>query len=107
MGGPSGMGYTYRTTTILLLSDLLQGSNLAFGLIYGYLLLAIAQQGNASRVVSAVFKPVKARNQYRVSPTRSYISYYSTHKNVLFTRSMSKAMHLSFIVPRTYLQLRH
>lgn len=60
MGGLSGMRYTYRTTTVFLLSDLFQGRDLALGLIDSYLLLAVTQQGYASRIVSTILKPVKA-----------------------------------------------
>ena len=86
MGGPTGVGDAYGTRAVFIAGGFFQSRDLAFGLIDGYLLLVFAQQGNASRVVSAVFKPVKARNQYRVSPTLSYISYYSTHKFYFFIR---------------------
>lgn len=56
---PTSVGYAYGACAILILCCLFQGRNLALSLIYGNLLLVIAQQGNASRIVTAVFKPVK------------------------------------------------
>ena len=60
MGGPTGVGDAYGAGAVFIAGGLFQGRDLALGLIDGNLLLAIAQQGNASRIVSTIFKPVKA-----------------------------------------------
>ena len=85
MGGPSGVGDAYGACAVLIAGGLFQGRDLALGLIDGNIwAVALGEEGNASRIVSAVFKPVKARNQYWICLSLSYISYYSTHKIFLF-----------------------
>ena len=60
MGGPTGVGNTYGAGAVLIAGGLFQGRDLALGLINGNILaIALVEEGNASRIVSAVFKPMK------------------------------------------------
>jgi hypothetical protein len=77
------VGYANGAVAVFILSCLFQGRDLAFGFIDVNLLLAVAQQGYASRIISAILKPVEAGNQNGICLTCSYISYYSTHSIVL------------------------
>ena len=86
VGSPTGVGDAYRTGSILVLEEMLQGVDLALALVYIERAVT-AHQGDAGAVVSSVFKPAEALYQDGTGIPVTDVTNYSTHSST-YSHSM-------------------
>src|SRR5690606_8466580 len=85
--GPPGVPYTYGCCCFAAIGSFLQLAYLTGFLIYRQVAV---QQGYTRTVISTVFQPLQAFNQYRKSVFITYITNDAAHMVFLFSLVLNK-----------------